>query len=110
QLSFNLISSCYAYLLGSLLFNRWVGLAGAVIFTVHETIIAGSFTAWAQFLLPGFGLMVMVHRWLWRFKSSGVHLAIAGVLAVMAFMTHFAAIMLFPAMLAFAIFTGARWQ
>lgn len=110
QLSFNLISSCYAYLLGSLLFTRWVGLASALIFTFTETVIAGSFTAWAQFLLPGFGLMVMVHLWLWRLKESGVHLAVAGVLAVAAFMTHFAAIMLFPAMLAFAIFTGVRWQ
>lgn len=110
QLAFNLIGTAYAFVLGATTFNRRAGLAGAAVFTLMENSISGSYTAWAQLIMPTFGLMVAAHLLLWIKREHGGHLAAGGVAAVFGFMTHFAAVVMFPAMLLMALVSRARWQ
>ena len=110
MLTFNLLSTTALYALGRSMFNERVGLVAAVLFTFSGTSISSSYTAWAQLLLPGFFAMVMLSLWLWYKQENGFWLASAGVLATAAFMSHFSALLLYPAMLFFAIVTRAKWQ
>ena len=110
MLTFNLLSTTAVYTLGRSMFNQRVAIIAAVLFTFSEVGISSSYTAWAQLLLPGFFAMVMMSLWLWYKQENGFWLAAAGVLSTAAFMTHFSALLLYPAMLAFAIVTRAKWQ
>lgn len=110
QLAFNLVGTAYAFVLGATTFNRRAGLAGAAVFTLMENSISGSYTAWAQLIMPTFGLMVVTHLLLWIKREHGGHLAAGGVAAVYGFMTHFAAVVMFPAMLLMPLVSRARWQ
>jgi hypothetical protein len=109
-LVFNAVGTLYCYLAGAALFQPRAGIIAAALFTFSETSVSSSYTAWAQLLLPVFFIVVFYHLWQWRIQAQGRHLAVAGIVATAAFMTHFAAIMLFPAMLLFALVSRARWQ
>ena len=110
MLTFNLLTTIAVFCIGDSMFNGRVGLAAALLFTFSEVGISSAYTAWAQLLLPGFYAMTFLFLWEWRRRGKGVYLATAGVLATAAFMTHFSAIMLYPAMLVFALMTRAKWQ
>jgi hypothetical protein len=109
-LIWNAISTFYVFRLSADLFSVRVGLMAAALFAFHETSIAGSYTAWAQLWLPGFYAITVFALWRWRITGRGVYVAIAGVVATAAFMTHFGAVLLYPAMLVVALMIGARWQ
>ncbi len=109
-LVFNAIGTLYCYLAGAALFQPRTGIIAAALFTFSEISVSSSYIAWAQLLLPVFFIAVFYHVWQWRIRAQGRHLALAGIFATAAFMTHFAAIMLFPAMLIVALVSRARWQ
>jgi len=106
----HLIGAAAVYRLGADAFNPRVGLLALIFFTFSDTGIYGSFTAWAQLWLPTFFALVLwtLFRW-WRTGGAG-WLAASGVLATVAFMLHFGAVLLFPAMLVFALLTRSRWR
>jgi 4-amino-4-deoxy-L-arabinose transferase-like glycosyltransferase len=110
MMSFHLVGSLAVYRLGEAMFGARAGFLAGVLFTWSSTGISGAYTAWAQHLLPGFFVLVLLCLWEWQQQGRGIFLAAAGVLSVAAFMTHFAAVLLFPAMLVFALLTRARWQ
>ncbi|MGJ3237177.1 MAG: ArnT family glycosyltransferase [Anaerolineae bacterium] len=110
MLGFNLLSTTALYALGLAMFDRRVALIGATLFTFSEVGVSSSYTAWAQLLLPGFFAMTFLCLWLWIDRQRGVWLALAGIVATMAFMTHFSALLLYPAMLVIALLTRAKWQ
>jgi hypothetical protein len=109
-LCFNLLSTLAVYGIGASMFNPRVGLLAALLFTFSEVGISSAYTAWAQLLLPGFYALTFYCLWSWRKHEKGIYLALAGILATAAFMTHFSAILLYPALLVFAIVTRAKWQ
>lgn len=110
MLSFNLISIATLYRLGTSMFDVRVGLIAATLFAFSASGISSAYIAWAQQLLPGFFALVLLCLWEWHAQQRGIFLALAGILATAAFMTHFSAVLLFPAMLVFALLTRARWQ
>lgn len=110
MLTFNLLGTSALYGLGLSMFNKRVALVATVLFTFSEVSVSSSYTAWAQLLLPSFFAMLMLSLWLWIKCEQGFYLALAGVIATAAFMTHFSALLLYPAMLLVAILAGAKWQ
>jgi hypothetical protein len=110
---FNLLGTFAAYALGRDLSGEVGGAAAALLFAFSETSIAASTIAWAQLLLPTFfiGVALCLFRW-WRTGRGGWMLA-AGLIALLAFMTHFSAVLLLPVMIAFWLLSGAavrgRW-
>lgn len=110
MLVFNLLSTLAVYGIGYSMFDQGVGLLGAILFTFSEVGVSSSYTAWAQLLLPGFFAMTVLCLWLWVKHERGYYLALAGIIATSAFMTHFSALLLYPAMLVFALVTRAKWQ
>jgi hypothetical protein len=109
-LAWNALGTAYAYWAGKNLLDERVGLIAAALFTFSEVGVSGSYTAWAQLLLPTFYLLVWVHVERWRNTERGRHLALAGIFATAAMMTHFSAVLLYGALLLFALITRARWQ
>ena len=109
-LAFNLVSTVYVFLLGRLVANTRVGLIAALLFTFSAISVSGSYTAWAQLLLPGFFAMTAYHLLRWCLRESGRDLALAGILATFAFMTHFSAVLLYGALLAVALIARPRWH
>lgn len=110
MLTFNILTTIAVFCIGDSMFSARVGLAAALMFTISEVGISSAYTAWAQLLLPGFYAMTFLFLWQWRKHEKGIYLALAGVLATAAFMTHFSAILLYPTMLIFAVITRAKWQ
>lgn len=110
MLIFNLLSTTAVYALGNRMFNQRVASVAAALFTFSEVGVSSSYTAWAQLLLPGFFAMVMLCLWLWIEREQGVWLALAGIIATAAFMTHFSALLLYPTMLIIALITRTKWQ
>ena len=110
MLTFNILSTIAVFWLGYSMFNERMGLAAATLFTFSEVGISSAYTAWAQLLLPGFYAMTFLFLWQWRKYEQGKYLALAGIIATAAFMTHFSAILLYAAMLVFALLTRAKWQ
>lgn len=110
MLTFSLLGTSALYALGLSMFNQRVAIVAAILFAFSEVGISSSYTAWAQLLLPSFFAMLMLCLWLWIKQERGFYLALAGVLATAAFMTHFSALLLYPAMLAVALATRAKWQ
>ncbi|QPC82954.1 glycosyltransferase family 39 protein [Phototrophicus methaneseepsis] len=106
----NAISTFAVFRLSNDLFGLQVGLVAAALFTYHETAIAGTYTAWAQLLLPGFYALTLYALWRWHTTDRGAYLAMAGIVATAGFMTHFGAVLLYPAMFIIALVIGARWQ
>ncbi|MCA9894551.1 MAG: glycosyltransferase family 39 protein [Anaerolineae bacterium] len=106
----NALSTWAVFRLGTDLFGLRTGLAAAALFAFHETSIAGTYTAWAQLFLPGFFAMTLLCLWRWIATERGFYLALSGIIATAAFMTHFGAVLLYPAMLVIALLVRARWQ
>lgn len=109
-LAFNIIATWYGYRIGAAMWHPLAGLLAAALFTFSETGISSAYTAWAQLLLPGFFVMTFYHLWQWIQHERGIYLAGAGIIATLAFMTHFTAVLLYPAMLIVALITRAKWQ
>ncbi|MEO1287515.1 MAG: glycosyltransferase family 39 protein [Chloroflexota bacterium] len=109
-LTINLLGTLAIYGLGKSMFSQRVGLVAGILFTFSEVGVSSSYTAWAQLLLPAFFAMTLYTLWLWVKHEKGYWLAISGIIATVAFMTHFSAVLLYPAMLAFALVTRAKWQ
>lgn len=109
-LAFNAISTVYVFLLGRRVAGASAGLLAALFFTFSEISVSGSYTAWAQLLLPGFFAMTAYHLLCWCRLRSGPDLALAGVIATFASMTHFSAVLLYAAMFGLALLYRARWQ
>jgi 4-amino-4-deoxy-L-arabinose transferase-like glycosyltransferase len=109
-LIFNILSTFATFCLADSMFDSRAGLAAATLFTFSEVGISSTYTAWAQLLLPGFFVMTVFFLWEWRKQEKGIYLAAVGLIATAAFMTHFSALLLYPAMLAFAVITKAKWQ
>lgn len=110
MLAFNLVSTGAIFRLGCGMFNWRVGMIAATVFTFSETGVSSAYTAWAQQLLPGFYALVALCLWEWYAQRRGVFLALSGVIATAAVMTHFSAVVVLPAMLVFAMLSRARWQ
>lgn len=109
-ITFNILSTIAVFCIGDSMFDARVGLGAALLFTFSETGISSSYTAWAQLLLPGYYAMTLLFIWEWHRQEKGLYLALSGIAATAAFMTHFSAILLYPALLVFALLTRARWQ
>ncbi|MEM9955544.1 MAG: glycosyltransferase family 39 protein [Chloroflexota bacterium] len=109
-LTINLLGTLAIYGLGRSMFSQRVGLVAGILFTFSEVGVSSSYTAWAQLLLPAFFAMTLYTLWLWVKHEKGYWLALSGIIATVAFMTHFSAVLLYPTMLAFAIVTRAKWQ
>lgn len=110
MLMFNLLTTWAVFRLGHGMVNWRVGLIAATLFTFSETGVTSAYTAWAQQLLSGFYVLTALCLWEWYAQKRGVFLALTGMIATAAFMTHFSAIVLFPAMLIFALLSRSRWQ
>lgn len=110
QLAINLVGSIYVYRLGAGLAGPRLGLLAALLFTFSETGISGAYTAWAQLLLPSLFAIVGFYLWRWTSQNSARGLALSGIVAVVAFMTHFGAVLLLPAMFILGLLTRARWH
>jgi len=109
-LIFNWLGMLALFWVGSELFRPVAGLLAAALFAFSEVGVSSSYTAWAQLLLAGFYAMTFALLWAWRWYERGVFLALAGIVATAAFMTHFSAVLLYPAMLVFALLSRAKWQ
>lgn len=110
MLLFNALSTWALYKLAAGIFDYRAGWIAAALLTFSETGISSAYTAWAQLLLPGYGVLVLLCLWWWIERERGYFLALAGIFATLAWMTHFSAVLLFPAMLVFALLARARWQ
>jgi len=110
MLAWNALTSAYLYALGRVLFRPIVGVFAVLIFAFSPVGISGAYTSWAQLLLPGFYTMTLYHLWQWHATDKARHLALCGVIALCAFMTHFSAIMLFPSLLLGALLLRVRWS
>ena len=110
MLAWNALTSAYVYALGRSMFRPMVGVVAVLLFAFSSSGISGSYTAWAQLLLPGFYIMVLYHLWQWSRTNKATHLTLCGVIALCAFMTHFSAIVLFPTMFVGALLLRARWS
>lgn len=109
MLVFNLIATLAMYGMGRVLGGPAVGILAAALFTFGETGVSSAYTAWAQLLLPGFYALTLLCLFLWITQERGVYLAWSGVLATLAIMTHFSAILLLPAMFLVALLADVRW-
>jgi hypothetical protein len=107
---FNLLGTFAVFKLSEAFFGTATAYAVAALFTFSEVGISSSYTAWAQLLLPTFFALTLYCLWLWHTKENGLYLALAGIIATTAFMTHFSAILLYPAMLVFALVNRSKWQ
>lgn len=107
---FNFFSTFFIYRAGEILVNQQVGFIAAILFTFSDMGISSAYLNWAQLLLPGFmafcidGLMRWHH---YRDMHYGIQ---AGLGALCAFMTHFSAILYFPALLLGALFLRVKWS
>lgn len=110
MLFLNMLGTAAVFALGHSMFNARVAFLAAAVFTFSETSFAATSVAWAQFVLPSLTALVVLCLWRWRIHRHGVWMLGAGLIAVLAFMTHFSAILLFPSMLMFALASGARWR
>lgn len=110
MLAWNAVTSAYLYALGRVMFRPIVGVLAVLLFAFSPSGISGAYTSWAQLLLPGFYIMTLYHLWQWHKTDKGLHLMLCGVIALCAFMTHFSAIVLFPAMFVGALLLRARWS
>jgi hypothetical protein len=95
------------------LFGEDVGLLAGALFIFSEVAISSSYTAWAQVHLPTFFALASYSAWCWwqadNVREASLWLALMGIVAFMAFMMHFAAVMLFVALFIGAIVMRARW-
>lgn len=107
QLAINLLATVLFYRAGAALFDRRAGLAAAGFFTFSLTGVSSAYTAWAQLLLPAFYILLLLLLWRWAAGGRARYLALAGAAATAAFMTHFAAVLLYPAAAAWALATRA---
>jgi hypothetical protein len=107
---FNLLGTFAVFKLSEAFFGKATAYAVAALFTFSEVGISSSYTAWAQLLLPSFFALSLCCLWFWHTKENGLYLALAGIIATAAFMTHFSAILLYPAMLVFALVNRSKWQ
>ena len=107
---FHLLGGLALYGAGREMVSAGAGLGALALYSFSEVVVSGSYTPWAQLLLPSFFAMVLWLLWRWTSRQQGIWLMDAGVVAFCAFMTHFAAVMLFPVMLLFALVMRARWQ
>ncbi|MEO1163280.1 MAG: glycosyltransferase family 39 protein, partial [Chloroflexota bacterium] len=108
---FNALGTLAVYALSIDLFDdKRAALVSAVFFTLSEVGVSSTYTAWAQLLLPTYFVLVTLCLWWWYQREQGIWLALAGILATAAFMTHFSALLLYPAMLVFALLVRAKWQ
>ncbi|MEO1643896.1 MAG: glycosyltransferase family 39 protein, partial [Chloroflexota bacterium] len=108
---FNALGTLAVYALSIDLFDdKRAALVSAVFFTLSEVGVSSTYTAWAQLLLPTYFALVTLCLWWWYQREQGIWLALAGILATAAFMTHFSALLLYPAMLVFALLVRAKWQ
>ncbi len=111
-LIWNAIGTWALYRTGATLFRPSVGLAAAVLFTFSETGISSSYTAWAQLTLPTFTALAFYCLWRWRQTGQGRYALLAPIIITSAFMTHFSAVMLYPAALIVVLLMrpGVHWR
>lgn len=109
---FNMLGTFAAYALGRELSDPLGGAAAALLFAFSEGAIAATTTAWAQLLLPTFFVGVALCLFRWRRTGHGGWMLAAGLIALLAFMTHFSAVLLLPVMIVFWLLSGAalRWR
>jgi hypothetical protein len=109
---FNMLGTFAAYGLGREIGGELGGVAAALLFTFSASTFAAVSMSWAQLLLPTFfvGVGLCLFRW-WR-TGRGVWMLGAGLTALLAFMTHFSAVLLLPVMIVFWLLSGAvvRWR
>jgi hypothetical protein len=107
---FNLLGTIAVFRLSEAFFGRGAAYAAAALFTFSEVGISSSYTAWAQLLLPSYFAITICCLWLWHSREKGIYLGLAGIMATAAFMSHFSAVLLYPAMLVFAWLNRTKWQ
>ncbi len=95
QLSFNLLTTCLLYRLGSELFDRRAGWLAALLFAFSAIGISGAYTAWAQLQMPGFFALFAYCLFRWQRANRAWQAALTLITATAAFMTHFSAVLLF---------------
>ncbi|PMB48382.1 hypothetical protein CEN41_01260 [Fischerella thermalis CCMEE 5330] len=108
----NMLGTFAAYALGRELSHPLGGAAAALLFTFSEGAIAATTIAWAQLLLPTFFVGVALCLFRWQRTGHGGWMLAAGLIALLAFMTHFSAVLLLPVMIVFWLLSGAvvRWR
>jgi len=89
--------------LGGEMFSPLVGLVAAALFIFSETSVSSSYTAWAQLHLPMFYAVVFLCLWRWKSTGKAHYIAWTIISTTAAFMTHFSAVLLYPAAIFFIV-------
>ncbi len=97
-LVFNALGTWHVYRLGARYLHPRAGLLAVALFTFSEFAISAAYTAWAQLLLPSFFAMIAYWLLRWLEDGDGRALALTCLLITAAFMTHFTAVLLYPAL------------
>ena len=112
QLIWNFLGTVFVYRLGREMFRPTIGLIGATIFTFTDVSIAGSYTAWAQLLLPTFYVIVLYLLYQWRRSGHDRYPALCLIVTTAAFMTHFSAVLLYGVIIGVGVIVRLplRWR
>ncbi len=112
QLLWNFLGTVFVYRLGHEMFRPTIGLIGATIFTFTDVSIAGSYTAWAQLLLPTFYVIVLYLLYQWRRSGHDRYPALCLIVTTAAFMTHFSAVLLYGVLIGVGVIVSLplRWR
>jgi 4-amino-4-deoxy-L-arabinose transferase-like glycosyltransferase len=90
------------------MFGQRAALAALALFVFSETAYAATVTAWAQLVLPALVALVLCCLWRWTRSGRARWFVAAGLIALFAFMTHFSAVILLPALLVWWLLAGRR--
>ena len=112
QLIWNFLGTMFVYRLGREMFRPTIGLIGATIFTFTDVSIAGSYTAWAQLLLPTFYVIVLYLLYQWRRSGHDRYPALCLIVTTATFMTHFSAVLLYGVIIGVGVIVRLplRWR
>ncbi len=110
QLAFNLLATFAAYRLGVEFIDERAGMIAATLFTYSQIGISSAYTAWAQLLLPGFGVFFVYYLYRWKVTGRAGFVALTWLVATAAFMTHFSAVLFFGVLAALWLILRLPWN
>ena len=110
QLAFNLLATVATYRLGRDLIDERAGMIAALLFTYSQVGISSAYTAWAQLLLPGFGVFFVYCVYHWKATGRAGFVALTWLVATAAFMTHFSAALFLGVLAALWLILRLPWN
>lgn len=84
------------YKLGTVMFDQWVGIIAASIYTVSPVVIAYSRSSWNPNLVPFFSTLLMYLMWDTIVKKKPTNLFWIGVILGIGLQLHYLFLFLFP--------------